>query len=203
MSAKYIDTVIARRKNNLWKCCRELDDDTLLDRPNWAYLRVARPVTRPNSLNLGKLVNACEASNTNEYWTALAHAEVGSYLNMKRVRGGEEMAPEVLKAIIKEQLDLQDDRNKRKQTELGRVGDCGCCYETVPLNRMVHCAEDKTHVGFRLDSHQTQLTITAVLPRLREATGRDHAGPRKVHAYLPLDGRLLSAVSCRPAAAIP
>jgi len=78
---------------------------------------------------------------------ALAALEVATAARTVRLaNAGPNTGREEKETIAQEQRQQDEQWNKIKEEQRGNLRDCGCCFDTMPLNRMVHCAGNVTHV---------------------------------------------------------
>lgn len=131
----FVDASLAQAGYRLFSAYRILEEaERTWASPNPPYNRIKHPrKMTPQHLpeNLEAYINAAAAGN--ETVEVLRELQAARKV---RKRADDQRAAE-------RQAQLDEEENVRKAEAEGTMSECGCCFGDFPLNRMVHCDNEK------------------------------------------------------------
>jgi E3 ubiquitin-protein ligase RNF216 len=148
---RYIEKIFTRFHCNLFRAYRQIDEELAaaagqdVDERAWRDLKKPRKLDEEfSSEKVQTTIENWDVTLESAKWQKMAIIEFSDAKVAKALRkAAPDAEQEVMKKICQDRLEKD---NFDKQKVLGNMGECGCCFDEVPLNRLVHCDADAEHV---------------------------------------------------------
>jgi TRIAD3 protein (E3 ubiquitin-protein ligase RNF216) len=144
--SRNIDQILAKNGGNLFQTYRELDQTDAA--AAWKKLKKPR---RQNDVfsdaRLRKTADDWKINDESSRWEQKALLEMHAARKIVPLLKRMSLDRKERKVLVQQAKEFQEEENLRMQKELGNMGECGCCFDETPLNRMAHCDGAQQHVS--------------------------------------------------------
>jgi hypothetical protein len=138
-----IERIFAQKNHNLFTTFRELDDmNEDARRKPWREMKKLRKQDEKFDLTqVQRTARNWTLANDDNHIERLALLEMATARRMRPFLRTGRLSPDQREELMNQEQELLDQENFRIQADFGNIGECACCFNPVPFNRMVHCSK--------------------------------------------------------------